>query len=58
MAQQCQPLSKGCVLYGKFQLIGQDQEDAMKTTVTTSDKPDTSVTLRPEQTKCAVYGRR
>lgn len=30
-SQPCQPLSKGCVLYGKVQFIGQDREDTMKT---------------------------
>ena len=45
-SQPCEPLSKGCVLFGKVQFVGQDQEDAMKT----ADKTDTANTLRPEQT--------
>lgn len=52
-AQPCEPLSKGCVLYGKAQLIGADQKDAMKTT----DKTDTSNTIRPEQTVADIVLR-
>ena len=29
--QPCNPRSKGCVLYGKVQFIGQEKEDSMKT---------------------------
>ena len=39
LAQPCKPLSKGCVLYGKVQFIGQDQEATLKTSG--SDMPKT-----------------
>jgi len=40
-SQPCQPLSEGCVLCGKVQFIGQDQEIAR----TTSEKTDAADTL-------------
>ncbi|MDD2462169.1 MAG: hypothetical protein WC328_11910 [Kiritimatiellia bacterium] len=40
-SQPCQPLSEGCVLCGKVQFIGQDQENAR----TTSEKTDAADTL-------------
>ena len=52
-SKPCEPLSKGCVLYGKVHFIGQDQEDAMKT----SDKIDTDNIIRPEQTVTEIVLR-
>ena len=57
LAQPCKPLSKGCVLYGKVQFIGQDQEATMKTSEKTTDTPDTANTLRPEQTVAEIVLR-
>lgn len=55
--QPCKLLSKGCVLYGKFQFVDQDQRDTMRTSEEPSDKPDTANTLRPEQTVAEIVLR-
>ncbi len=56
-SQPCEPLSKGCVLYGKVQFVGQDQEDTMKTSEEKSNTPDAANSLRPEQTVAEIVLR-
>jgi len=46
-SQPCKPLSKGCVLYGQVQFVGQNQENPMKPSEQTKDNPDTTNILFP-----------
>ncbi len=55
--QPCKPLSKGCVLYGKYQFGDQDQKNTMKTSEATSDRPNAANTFRPEQTVAEIVLR-
>ncbi len=58
LGQPCKPLSKGCVLYGHAQLLGQDREEPMKQPIPPpSDRTDTAVSLRPEWTVAEIVLR-
>lgn len=50
-SQPCKPLSKGCVLYGQVQFVGQDQKDPMKLSGQTKDNPDTTDILFPDSVR-------
>ncbi len=51
LGRACEPVSKGCVLYGHVQRIGTDQEEkTMNTTKTQTETPKQETDIRPDQT--------